>query len=65
MAVLGPGGVGGLVAALRARRGDQVPCLAPPATAAHLAAHGLELRSKALGPNESLDLITQLAEHHE
>jgi transcriptional regulator with XRE-family HTH domain len=24
-----------------------------------------ELRSKALGPNESLDLITQLAEHHE
>jgi 2-dehydropantoate 2-reductase len=49
VAVLGPGGVGGLVAALLARRGDQVTCLAPPATAAHLAANGLELRSPALG----------------
>jgi 2-dehydropantoate 2-reductase len=49
VAVLGPGGVGGLLAALLARRGDQVTCLAPPATAAHLAAHGLELRSPALG----------------
>jgi 2-dehydropantoate 2-reductase len=49
VAVLGPGGVGGLVAALLARRGDQVTCLAPPATAAHLATHGLELRSPALG----------------
>jgi 2-dehydropantoate 2-reductase len=49
VAVLGPGGVGGLVAALLARRGDRVTCLAPPATAAHLAAHGLELHSQALG----------------
>jgi 2-dehydropantoate 2-reductase len=49
VAVLGPGGVGGLVAALLARRGDQVTCLAPPATAAHLAAGGLELRSRAFG----------------
>ena len=49
VAVLGPGGVGGLLAALLARRGDQVTCLAPPATAAHLAADGLELRSPALG----------------
>jgi 2-dehydropantoate 2-reductase len=49
VAVLGPGGVGGLVAALLARRGDRVTCLAPPATAAHLAADGLELRSPALG----------------
>jgi 2-dehydropantoate 2-reductase len=49
VAVLGPGGVGGLLAGLLARRGDQVTCLAPPATAAHLAAHGLELRSPALG----------------
>src|SRR5215218_2488356 len=48
-AVLGPGGVGGLIAALLARRGDQVTCLAPPATAAHLAASGLELRSPSLG----------------
>jgi 2-dehydropantoate 2-reductase len=49
VAVLGPGGVGGLLAALLARRGDQVTCLAPPATAAELAANGLELRSPALG----------------
>jgi 2-dehydropantoate 2-reductase len=49
VAVLGPGGVGGLLAALLARRGDRVTCLAPPATAAHLAANGLELRSPALG----------------
>jgi 2-dehydropantoate 2-reductase len=49
VAVLGPGGVGGLVAALLARRGDRVTCLAPPATAAELAAEGLELRSPALG----------------
>jgi 2-dehydropantoate 2-reductase len=49
LAVLGPGGIGGLVAALLARRGDQVTCLAPPATAAELAANGLELRSPALG----------------
>jgi 2-dehydropantoate 2-reductase len=49
VAVLGPGGVGGLVAALLARRGDQVTCLAPPDTTADLAANGLELRSPALG----------------
>jgi 2-dehydropantoate 2-reductase len=49
VAVLGPGGIGGLLAALLARRGDQVTCLAPPATAAELAAHGLELRSQLLG----------------
>jgi 2-dehydropantoate 2-reductase len=49
VAVLGPGGVGGLLAALLARRGDRVTCLAPPATTAHLAANGLELRSPALG----------------
>jgi 2-dehydropantoate 2-reductase len=49
MAVLGPGGIGGLLAALLARRGDRVTCLAPPATAAHLAEHGLELRSPTLG----------------
>jgi 2-dehydropantoate 2-reductase len=49
VAVLGPGGVGGLLAALLARRGDQVTCLARPATAAHLAERGLELRSPSLG----------------
>ncbi len=49
VAVLGPGGIGGMLAALLARRGDQVTCLAPPATAAHLAEHGLQLRSPMLG----------------
>jgi 2-dehydropantoate 2-reductase len=49
VAVLGPGAVGGLLAALLARRGDEVTCLAPPATAAHIAANGLELRSPMLG----------------
>jgi 2-dehydropantoate 2-reductase len=49
VAVLGPGGIGGLLAALLTRRGDRVTCLAPPATAAHLAEHGLVLHSPALG----------------
>ena len=49
VAVLGPGGIGGLLAALLARRGDLVTCLAPPDTAAYLAEHGLELRSPTLG----------------
>jgi 2-dehydropantoate 2-reductase len=49
VAVLGPGAVGGLLGALLARRGDDVICLAPLATAAHIAAHGLELRSPMLG----------------
>jgi 2-dehydropantoate 2-reductase len=49
VAVLGPGGIGGLLAAVLARRGDRVTCLAPPPTAAHLAANGLELRSRTLG----------------
>jgi len=49
VAVLGPGGVGGLLAALLARDGHDVTCLARPATAAHLAEHGIELRSPMLG----------------
>jgi 2-dehydropantoate 2-reductase len=49
VAVLGPGGIGGLLGALLAREGDDVACLAPPATAAHIAANGLELRSPMLG----------------
>ena len=49
VAVLGPGGVGGLLAALLARRGDQVTCIAPAATAAYLTEHGLQLRSPMLG----------------
>ncbi len=49
VAVLGPGGIGGLVGALLARAGDDVTCVAPPTTAAHLDAHGLQLRSPRFG----------------
>jgi 2-dehydropantoate 2-reductase len=49
VAVLGPGAVGGLLGALLARRGDEVICLAPAATADHIARNDLELRSPMLG----------------
>ncbi len=49
VAVLGPGGIGGLVGALLARHGDEVTCIAPAATAAYLREHGLELRSDRFG----------------
>jgi 2-dehydropantoate 2-reductase len=49
VAVLGPGGIGGLLAVLLASQGNPVTCVAPAATAAHLAAHGLQLRSRMLG----------------
>ncbi|HZD38612.1 MAG TPA: 2-dehydropantoate 2-reductase N-terminal domain-containing protein, partial [Actinomycetes bacterium] len=49
VAVLGPGGIGGLLAALAARDGDKVTCIAPPATAAHLREHGIEVRSSRFG----------------
>lgn len=49
MAVLGPGGVGGLLAALLARDGHAVTCLARPVTAAHLDRHGLAVTSDRFG----------------
>jgi len=49
VAILGPGGIGGLVGALLARAGDDVTCVAPPTTAAHLDDHGLQLRSPRFG----------------
>jgi 2-dehydropantoate 2-reductase len=49
VAILGPGGIGGLLAALLARDGEQVTCIAPPSTAAHLRGHGIELRSSRFG----------------
>ena len=49
VAVLGPGGVGGLLAALLSRRGDRVVCIARPATCEHLLAEGLSVRSKRFG----------------
>ena len=49
LAVLGPGAVGGLLAALLARRGDSVVVLAGESSAARLSAHGLHVRSAMLG----------------
>ena len=49
VAVLGPGGVGGLIGALLARRGHEVTCLAGPDTAAHIGQHGLRLVSDRYG----------------
>ena len=49
VAVLGPGGVGGLLATLLAGQGHEVTCLAGPATAGHIDAHGLRLSSDRFG----------------
>jgi 2-dehydropantoate 2-reductase len=49
VAVLGPGGIGGLFAALLGRKGADVVCVARPETAAHLNEQGIELRSAHFG----------------
>ncbi|GGZ11314.1 ketopantoate reductase family protein [Streptomyces poonensis] len=49
VAVLGPGGVGGLLAALLSRAGNRVICLAGPETARALDDHGLRVRSGPFG----------------
>ena len=49
IAILGPGGVGGLLAVLLSRAGSDVVVLARPATAAHVAEHGLRLTSERYG----------------
>ncbi|WP_369246294.1 ketopantoate reductase family protein [Streptomyces sp. R41] len=49
VAVLGPGGVGGLLAALLARSGHRVICLAGEETARVLAADGIRVRSAHFG----------------
>ena len=48
-AVLGPGGVGGLLAALLARQGDGVVCIARPSTSERLLADGISVKSKRFG----------------
>ncbi len=48
IAVLGPGGVGGFVAAALVRAGAQVVVIAREPTAAWIAEHGIEVRSRAL-----------------
>ncbi len=49
IAVLGPGAVGGFLAALAVRRGHRVTAVARPETCRRLQEHGLGLRSPALG----------------
>ena len=49
VAVLGPGGVGGLLAGLLARAGADVVCLAGPETAAAIRRRGLAVRSERFG----------------
>jgi 2-dehydropantoate 2-reductase len=49
VAVLGPGGVGGLVGGLLARAGADVVCLAGPDTAAAIGREGLSVRSGRFG----------------
>src|SRR3954471_8374208 len=48
-AVLGPGGVGGLLAALLARNGSAVTCLAGPSTAQAIARSGVRIESARFG----------------
>jgi 2-dehydropantoate 2-reductase len=49
VAVLGPGGVGGLLAALLAQAGDRVVCLAGESTVTALRKRGLTVRSERFG----------------
>lgn len=49
IAVLGPGGVGGLLGTLLAASGHAVTCVARPQTARHVDAHGLHLSSDRFG----------------
>jgi 2-dehydropantoate 2-reductase len=49
VAVLGPGGVGGLLAALLARGGNSVEVLASESTVRAIAQHGLRIESKRFG----------------
>ncbi len=49
VAVLGPGGVGGLLAALLSRAGHRVVCVARDETAQALREHGIRVRSSQFG----------------
>ncbi|MET9773030.1 2-dehydropantoate 2-reductase [Streptomyces sp. NPDC006367] len=64
VAVLGPGGVGGLLAALLARAGHRVICLAGTATATALRGTGLHVRSAEFGDFATpVETDTELREH--
>lgn len=63
VAVLGPGGVGGLIAGLLARDGHRVICLAGEQTAAVLARDGLHVRSAQFGEfTARVEAATELSE---
>lgn len=63
VAVLGPGGVGGLLAALLSRAGHRVICLAGPETARALDDHGLRIRSRRSGDfTARVETATELRE---
>ncbi|MEU6967043.1 2-dehydropantoate 2-reductase [Kitasatospora aureofaciens] len=63
VAVLGPGGVGGLLAALLSRAGHRVICLAREETAGPLRQHGIRVRSRQFGdftaPVEAATLLRE------
>lgn len=62
-AVLGPGGVGGLIGALLARRSHRVICLAGEQTADALRDRGLHVRSATFGDFQvPVEAATELAE---
>jgi 2-dehydropantoate 2-reductase len=63
VAVLGPGGVGGLLAALVARAGHRVICLAGDATARALRTDGIRVRSGRFGDfTAAVEADTELRE---
>jgi 2-dehydropantoate 2-reductase len=63
VAILGPGGIGGLLGALLAREGHDVTCIAGDRTVAYIAANGLRLRSVTFGDFKAeVRTATSLAE---
>ncbi|MEU1449394.1 2-dehydropantoate 2-reductase N-terminal domain-containing protein, partial [Streptomyces mirabilis] len=63
VAVLGPGGVGGLLAALVARAGHRVICLAGDETARALRTDGIRVRSGRFGDfTAAVEADTELCE---
>ncbi|WP_077799759.1 ketopantoate reductase family protein [Streptomyces sp. JHA26] len=63
VAVLGPGGVGGLLAALLSRSGHRVVCLAREATVRTLRTSGIEVRSRHFGDfTAAVEADTELRE---
>ncbi|MER7578400.1 2-dehydropantoate 2-reductase [Kitasatospora sp. NPDC097691] len=63
VAILGPGGVGGLIGGLLARDGHRVVCLAREETAAVLARDGLHVRSGQFGEfTADVEAATELRE---